>query len=112
MNTIIVYGASDDIIGVDGAIKNEFDVCDIGDDYKYFLGFSDGTMLSVKYDGCWRIARMKAGTSKFSKTEGDPDSEEEVDGYPGYSDVVTLTCDHSNDIKWVVLGKEFAVKSR
>ena len=83
--TVKVYGYSDDLIEVEGAVREEFDASGDG---PYYLAFSDGTMLSVKYDrdGMWRIHQIHHGGAAYEKQEGtNPDDD--------YSDVVTLTAD-------------------
>src|SRR5678815_754231 len=97
MPTVTVYGASDDLIEVDGALREEFNPHerDKGD----YLAFSDGTVLSVLYakDGCWRINRLVNGSATYEKadaTGADSDN---------YSDRVTLTGDA---LTWVVFGSE------
>jgi len=48
-----VYGASDDLIELDGYFSEEFSAyCD---DSAKWLAFSDGTVLTVRYDGDWRF---------------------------------------------------------
>lgn len=99
MNTVTIYGRSDDLIEVDGDIREEWSP--EHDDQPTFLAFSDGTVLSVRYgehDACWRIALVHKGSAEFKKTEGTED-----DG-GDYSDRVTLT----GDIRWVVLGSQIA----
>lgn len=57
MGKITVTGASDDLIEVDGVIREEFGVCD---DDRHYLAVSDGTVLSIVYDhdGIWRVNRV------------------------------------------------------
>ncbi len=93
MKTVTVYGASDDLIEIEGDIVDE-----LSPDYSEptRLAFSDGTVLSVIYaaDGCWRVNRIAEGTAKFEKIEAEgPDT-------ANYTDRVTLT----GDIKWMVAG--------
>ncbi len=56
MSEVIVYGASDDLIEVEGAIREEFTANRDGE--ANLLAFSDGTLLEVTYTdaGIWRIA--------------------------------------------------------
>jgi hypothetical protein len=95
MRSVTVYGASDDLVEVEGDIVEEFDVGSQGNDC--FLAFSDGTVLSVRYDGFWRIHRLAIGSARCVKRDG---TDEDTD----YSDRVTLT----GDIRWVVCGDVFA----
>ena len=104
MAEVTIYGASDDLIEVDGSIYEEFSALHgrVDDDGTGgLLAFSDGTVLDVVYDhnGVWRINRLAAGTADYSKVEAPP---EEEDG--NYSDRVTLT----GAIHWCVYGSEMA----
>lgn len=95
---ITVYGASDDLIEVEGAISEEFNAYSPDDDGD-LLAFSDGTVLRIRYedDGMWRIGPLAAGTAELDLQYGrNPDDD--------YSDRVTLI----GDIQWVVFGKGFA----
>lgn len=58
MSTIYVYGASDDLIEVDGDVFEEFNV-NFGDDR--FLMFSDGTSIMFDYDGSWYFKVVSSG---------------------------------------------------
>ena len=98
--SITVYGASDDLIEIEGDIREEFDVTGDADD-GLMLGFSDGTVLSVRYanDGNWRISVAAKGTSEVQHvpagSNGLPENDED------YSDRATL----DGDIAWVVCGE-------
>ncbi len=65
INGTIVTGASDDLIEVEGELREEFDSfsCQNG-----VMAFSDGTLLRVKYDddGIWRFKPLFKG-SLFEK---------------------------------------------
>lgn len=97
--TIIIYGASDDLIEIEGDIREEFNWIP-DDDESRLLAFSDGTLLSVKYDnhGIWRLSMLSYGSAKFSKVEGDVEKDT--------PDIVTL----DGLIKWVVFGEQSAIK--
>ena len=92
---ITIYGASDDLIEVEGAIREEFNPH--SEHEPDYLAFSDGTVLSVKYDndGLWRINRVAKGSAKYSKVEA-------TDIDDDYSDRVTLT----GDFAWCVFGSK------
>jgi len=98
MAKVIITGASDDLIELDGDIREEFGCYDSG---KMYLAFSDGTLLSIIYgegtEAFWRINRIHIGSASYSKHEA---TDEDKD----YSDRVTL----EGDITWVLLGKELA----
>lgn len=87
-----IYGASDDLIEIEGDIREEFGP----PDGPVLLGFSDGTVLQVQYgaggNAFWRITPIIYGSASYSKTEATDEDER-------YSDVVTL----DGDIKWVML---------
>jgi hypothetical protein len=101
MNKVIVYGASDDLIEVEGHIREEFG----GGGEPRYLSFSDGTVLRVSYDGIWHITAEKKGSATFTHTpaEGE-DAERREDGSSGYSDRVTLS---GEEIESVVFGTEY-----
>lgn len=102
--TTTVYGASDDLIEVDGQIREEFNVID----EPRYLAFSDGTVLRIEYtsDGCWAVDQRAKGSCTIEKVHDATDDDDEPrrpDGTPTYSDVVVLT----GDISWVVCGADF-----
>lgn len=92
---VVVYGMSDDLIEIDGAIGGEYPA---PDDAMTYLAFSDGTVLSIIYtlEGLWRVNRLISGSAAYTKTEA---TEPEED----YSDKVTLT---GNDLWWFVVGTD------
>ncbi len=96
MKTITVYGASDDLIEIEGDIRDEFSPTD---DEVGYVACSDGTVLSIEYakDGCWRVNRVVKGTAAYKKIEAEGSDTD------NYSDRVTLT----GDIAWIVLGTQF-----
>jgi hypothetical protein len=105
MATVTIYGASDDLIEIDGDIREEFSHYPHNDGERCFLFFSDGTVLSVQYDqdGVWRFATIKTGSAEMTKTDGVPDDGEEPDGSEP-TDRVTLV----GDIVWVGIGSAIA----
>lgn len=91
MSRIEVYGASDDLVEIEGDLSEEFNTDSLT------LAFGDGTVLDVKFDrhGVWRITRSRAGSATFEKVEAvGPDDD-------SYSDRVTLT----GDLRWVLSGE-------
>jgi hypothetical protein len=98
--SVTVYGASDDLIEIEGDIREEFNWIP-EDGETRVLAFSDGTLLWVLYDadGIWRIGNMVGGSAKFEKVEGDVEEDT--------PDKVTLS---GVDIKWVVLGEDSAIR--
>ena len=97
-----VYGASDDLIELDGDLREELNPHRHADDDFAYLAFGDGTVLSVTYakDGCWRVKRVCVGAAHYEKKEAegaDTDS---------YSDIVTL----DGDLKYCVFGDQIVRK--
>lgn len=102
--SVLIYGASDDLIEVDGDVSAEFNAYD----FDGYLAFSNGVTLSVNYtrDGIWRIDKVSGDDSlvkieKSSKGEGDG-----VDGLPAYSDKAVL----DGQIEWVAIVKGARVR--
>ena len=91
--SVTLYGTSDDLIEIEGDIREEFGV--YGDDENY-VGFSDGTVARIAYndDGCWEIRVVVTGASAHEHTPHDNDE-------TTYTDRLTLT----GDITWAVIGK-------
>jgi hypothetical protein len=94
-----IYGASDDLIEIEGDIREEFDPSDA--DEPSLLAFSDGTLLQIQYGagdlGFWRIHPVVYGSASCSKVEATNEED-------NYSDIVTL----DGDIKWIVCGDQRA----
>jgi hypothetical protein len=93
MAKVDVFGAGEDLIEVRGDLVAEFNPQ--GNDPNY-LGFSDGTVITVIYDtddAVWRIAPVTKGTAELTITTP-PDPEED------YTDYAHLT----GDISWVLYG--------
>lgn len=88
MSVTKVYGASDDLIEVEGGFNDEFSWFS---DKPVYLNFSDGTQLSALYDkdGIWRLDRTREGTNEFRHEPGSVDDDR--------NDVVFLT----GEVKWV-----------
>jgi len=96
---ITIYGASDDLIEVEGDISEEFNVCPEEGD-RYLIAASDGTLLKMWYDedGIWRIQHLAGSPDQFTKVEGD---------------VIKDTVDKATivgRIDWLVLGENVAYR--
>jgi hypothetical protein len=99
--SITVYGASDDLIEIDGDISEEFGyrnedgLGDKGD----LLAFSDGTILRIHYtqSGMWRITPVVGGSATL-RIEQAPEGDED-----NYSDKAELS-----GAVWVVQGVDYA----
>jgi len=98
--SISVYGASDDLIEVEGDIVEELSYG--SEDEGDLLGFSDGTLLRVRYDndGVWRITPIATAEGTILEIVQAP-----ADNEDNYSDVATL---HDVEITWVVQGGYYA----
>ncbi len=93
---IKIYGASDDLLEVEGDINEEFSVnCD----EHIYLGVSDGSLFSVKYDenGIWRINLLRAGLAGYLRKDGDYSKDT--------NDIVTM----NGKVDWVVVGYDIAM---
>lgn len=95
-----MYGASDDLIEIDGDISEEFTYQNADPDWRGdLLAFSDGTILRITYtpSGVWRIGTVVGGTADLN-IEQAPESDED-----NYSDRATLS-----GAAWVVQGVDHA----
>lgn len=99
MEEVTVRGSSDDIVVIEGAMLEEFGAWNTDESDKRFLGFSDGTLLSIHYDseGCWRISRLWKGSADYDHEPATGPDED-------YSDQVTL----KGELSWVVFGHDYA----
>jgi len=97
--TVSVYGASDDLIEVDGDIREEFGWYPSDDDKPALLAFSDGTVLRIVFGeaGIWRITPAARGTATLTVEQA---AEDDDSG----TDKATL----DGDVRWVVLGTDLA----
>jgi hypothetical protein len=93
-DTTILYGASDDLVEVDGPfVREEFNPPYSSDETAMVLAFdrSDadgGSLLArIRYesDGCWRINVLSGGEYGIRPARGE-DAGNDEDGVPGYSD--------------------------
>lgn len=101
--SVTIYGASDDLIEVEGDIREEFSPN--RDDKPTYLGFSDGTLLRVSYDGQWHITRLTEGAASYEHVAAFAEEGERDDGSPAYSDRVTLTGMGDLPLAWVICGE-------
>ena len=97
--SVKVYGASDDLVEIEGDIYEEFNP-PYDSDGSSFLGFSNGVVLEVVYtDSVWRIRPATGGDLvKIEFAPADDDS--------NYSDVATV----EGDILWAVFGPRVEFK--
>jgi hypothetical protein len=94
---ITVYGASDDLIEVEGDITEEFDIDGGGP----LLAFSDGTVLQIEWTrvGIWRITPLIKGTGVLTITQAPLDDDRDR------TDRAVLDA----DIRWVLRGSDLKV---
>lgn len=96
---ITLYGASDDLIELDGDIREEFTPLgeDDPDEPGDLVAFSNGVVLRIKFTHVWRIT-LVAGKGLVTIVQA-PELDED-----NYSDVATI----GGDVAWVVCGNQFA----
>lgn len=101
--SITIHGASDDLIEIEGDIREEFNWTSNDPEEKRVLAFSDGTLLSVKYDenGIWRLNKLVGGKATFSKIEGDYETDA--------NDQVTLS---GVVITWIMFGEQYSIQKK
>jgi len=96
MATVTLYGASDDLIEIEGDIEEEFYYTD----GNHYVAFSNGTVVKIIFDddGIWRITPYLGDTDSVHivQTDGRDDGT-----FGGYTDIATIT----GDITWVVVGE-------
>ena len=96
---LTVYGQSDDLVEVEGDIREEFNP-DYSDP-KLILVTSNGVVLRVHYDedGIWRITVLR-GQDKVKLTQSAATEED-------YSDRAVI----EGDVEWVVCGNRLETKN-
>ena len=91
-----VYGYSDDLIELEGDIREEFNV--YSDDAEPgYLAFSNGVLLRVVFDedGIWRFTVLSDASNTVTVNQCVVNNPEDA-----YSDVVSI----EDSIKWVTFG--------
>ncbi len=102
--SVTVYGASDDLVEVEGDIREEFNALgnlDQEDDGGGgYLAFDDGNVLKIVYtaDGVWRITPVALG-------KGEVTIKQAVSSDDDYSDRATI----DGQLRWVSFGSAVAV---
>lgn len=102
---ISVYGVSDDLIEVEGDIREEFSNPEGKPGY---FAFSDGTILAIFYsnEGTWRIQVLSTGPN--SNVTVKPAEQRQIEEGPDvYSDRARIEF-VGGPIKHVVFGTEYA----
>lgn len=100
---VIIYGASDDLLELEGDLREEFNIYDASTS----VALSCGTLLRVHYDGKWSIrVTTGAGASRVAVYPWDlPGARRGVAGLedvPSYSDVAVVEAD---TLDWAVVGQ-------
>lgn len=97
MGSVTIYGASDDLIEVEGDLDEEFTYLE-RDEEGDLLAFSEGTVVRIKHDsdGVWRITPVATGTAFPAMVQAPVDDED------NYSDRLTLS--GPMQFRWVVQG--------
>lgn len=88
---LTISGHSDDIVMIEGDMNEEFYIMDQN---KWFLAFSDGTLLSVRYDGTWHLDVLTEGPSFAERIPCKP--------LENYSDKIIF----NGNIHWCLLADE------
>lgn len=99
--TITIYGYSDDLIVVEGDIREEFTHRTRRDDDDGMIACSNGAVVRIRYDdsGVWRITPI-SGAEHITVTQAPEDDDD------NYSDRATIC----GDIHWVVHGIAVATR--
>lgn len=98
-----IYGASDDLIEIEGAINDE-----LGCYYKKrtHITCSDGTQAVISYDGNWNIKVKETGILFDKIITSNPNEEPHTDidakECSAYSDVLVL----KDGVEWIKLGNK------
>ena len=91
---IKIYGASDDLIEIEGDFTEEFDV---NFDEITFIGISDGTLLRVSYDGMWHIIVIRKPVETSINIHRAMNEDDD------YSDIAEI--DTNGKADWLVVGR-------
>jgi len=98
-----IYGASDDLIEVEGDISEEANHYDAT---RVIIKASDGTQARITYDGEWKISVEVEGEKYLNLIHSVGDESEHIyedaKGCSSYSDVLLL----DDGIEWVKIGRK------
>lgn len=96
--SITVFGHSDDLIEIEGDLREEFTYKEHDNNY---LAFSDGTLLDIQYndEGIWRIHKLAQGDAVCVLSQG-------TDSQSDYTDRMVLQGEGLS--RWVVHGVAFS----
>jgi len=102
-NKTKIYGASDDLVEIEGQISDEHDCYDHKKPIN--ISVSDGTKATIFYDGEWKINVKFAGSKYIEKIDSIGDNgrhEGNAKGCTPYSDVIIF----EEGIEWVKIGSK------
>lgn len=98
-----IYGASDDLIEIEGEICEEYDCIDFE---SAKVKASDGTSAKLTFNGEWKFTEVDAGSklSKHIKAVGEDlkHGEEDAIGCTSYSDVLVF----DDGLEWIKIGRK------
>lgn len=98
----IIYGASDDLIEIEGNISEEVNKIDAKN---FPIECSDGTKAKITYSGTWDIEVIESGKLYEKIVRGNesekPHEGAELQSVPGYSDALIMM----DGIEWVKIGR-------
>ncbi len=86
----IIYGASDDLLEIDGEYSEEMNP----PDDEFHVAVSDGTLLRINYDGDWRIQAIVRGTGLVKIIPSEGDDGKHTDKYAKYTSYSDLAIFH------------------
>ena len=98
-----IYGYSDDLVEIEGAITDEHDCYDHKRPIK--ITVSDGTDATIFYDGEWKINVKFAGAKYIKKVDRVGDDGKHIDDAAdcsSYSDVLFF----DDGIEWIKIGSK------
>lgn len=96
---IKVYGASDDLVEIEGDIEEEFGAYDC----KGYLMFSNGVLLTIEYGdmGIWRIECLADPNNVVEIEKCPPNDDDDP-----YSDIANI----KDDIKFVLFSTDVQIE--
>lgn len=99
---LIIYGASDDLVEIEGDIREEFSLP--GDD-KMYIATSNGFVIEVIYDGDWKMMPRQTPNTTGGHYDYYPAGTKEAVYLvkSDYTDVIVL----KGDFEWIVGGSNY-----
>ena len=101
MQTIKIYGASDDLVEVEGNVPG----CDEFNDTPLYIELSLGDVFKVEYTkgGVWTVEHVKRGGLKAAKGKIIKEPHGDGDDPEPYTETVTITA----PVEWVEAWKDY-----